>query len=449
VASATVDESPGPGRDRAALGFWPAAALVVGHTIGIGIFLTPAEIIGALASPAWTLAVWSAVGALVLCGALTFGELAARRPRAGGLYAYLREAWGPRVAELYGWQCVLVTDPGIAAALAAGLAGYASILGARDAAPASGDTRWIAAAAVWILALPALAGFRTGTRTAAALTALKLVSVLGFALLAFAGGHGSWDRVLAGGPRPAGSPPLSRAVGLAVVGAFYSFGGFWEVARLGDRMRDPRRTLARALTAGAAAVTLAYVATTAAFLYVVPASEARDPVSFARRAGEAVLGPKGPIVLAAVVVLSAGVSVASLFVMAPRMYAAMAADGALPAFLGAERTRRGTLLLATLSTALVLAGSFRQIVFFFLGTTVVFVAAAAAALFVLRRREPESPGFRAPGYPLVPALFLALLLAVVVLVVLAQPVPVLAGAAAVLAAAAIRTLGRRSGTVSR
>jgi amino acid transporter len=196
-------------------------------------------------------------------------------------------------------------------------------------------------------------------------------------------------------------------------------------------------------------VTLAYVATTAAFLYVVPASEARDPVSFARRAGEAVLGPKGPIVLAAVVVLSAGVSVASLFVMAPRMYAAMAADGALPAFLGAERTRRGTLLLVTLSTALVLAGSFRQIVFFFMGTTVVFVAAAAAALFVLRRREPESPGFRTPGYPLVPALFLALLFAVVALVVVAQPVPVLAGAAAVLAAAAIRALGRRSGRVAR
>ena len=99
------------------LGLWSATALVVGHTIAVGIFLTPAELIGSLASPALTIGLWVACGALVLTGAFTFGELAARYPLAGGPYIYLREGWGERVAFLYGWQSLLVMDPGITAAL--------------------------------------------------------------------------------------------------------------------------------------------------------------------------------------------------------------------------------------------------------------------------------------------------------------------------------------------
>ena len=99
-----------------------AAALVVSHTIAVGIFLTPAELIGALASPALTLGLWLLGGIIVVAGAMTFGELASRFPRAGGLYVYLHEAWGARVAFLYGWQALLVMDPGVTAALAAGAA---------------------------------------------------------------------------------------------------------------------------------------------------------------------------------------------------------------------------------------------------------------------------------------------------------------------------------------
>ena len=103
------------------IGLWPATSFVVGHTVAVGIFLTPAETIGSLASPALTIAIWTLCGALALAGALTFGELAARYPTAGGPYIYLREGWGERVAFLYGWQSALILDPGITAALAAGL----------------------------------------------------------------------------------------------------------------------------------------------------------------------------------------------------------------------------------------------------------------------------------------------------------------------------------------
>ena len=106
------------------LGLWSATALVIGHTIAVGIFLTPAQIIGALGSPMLTFALWFGGGAVVLAGAFTFGELASRYPQAGGLYVYLREAWGERVAFLYSWQSLLIMDPGVTAALAVGASQY-------------------------------------------------------------------------------------------------------------------------------------------------------------------------------------------------------------------------------------------------------------------------------------------------------------------------------------
>jgi basic amino acid/polyamine antiporter, APA family len=428
---------------RAALGLWPTTALVVGHTIGVGVFLTPAEILGTLASPGWVLALWLGVGAIAVCGALTFGELAARVPSGGGLYGYLRRAWGEGVAVLYGWQCVAVLDPGIVAALAAGLAGYVASLW-----PGGPPPRAIAIVAIGLLALPPLLGLRAGARFNSALTALKLAIVAAFVVLAFAVGRGSWAHVLHPGPRPASARPLPAALGIGLVGVFYSFGGFWEAARVGDRVRDPRRTAARALVLGVAVTTLAYAATTLAFLYLMPAAEVTDPAAFATRAGQVLLGAGGPAILAAAIVLSAAGSAEALLLMAPHMYLAMADDGALPRRLirgdaNPSRPARGTLLLAALAGALAAAGSFRQIIAFFMFPMLLFLAAAAAALFRLRRLEPASPGFRTPLYPFTPAAFIALLLAVAIAVAAAQPVPALAGTAVVLAAGGAHALRRR------
>src|SRR5262249_47874012 len=160
----------GPPRE---LGFWSATALVVGHTIGVGIFLTPSELIGSLGASGLVLGLWLACGALVLAGALTFGELASRYPEAGGLYVHLREAFGPRVAFLYGWQSLLVMDPGITAALAIGVTGYVVVL----FPSAAGHERLIAVAGIWALALLAMAGLRLSSRSLNALTALKLLSL--------------------------------------------------------------------------------------------------------------------------------------------------------------------------------------------------------------------------------------------------------------------------------
>ena len=413
---------------------WSAAALVVGHTIGVGIFLTPAEFIGALASPALTLGLWVVCGALVLAGAFTFGELAARRPEGGGLYVYLREAWGRRVAFLYGWQCLLVMDPGITAALAAGLAEYIVVLWPA----AAGSERAIAAAAIWILAIANMVGLRLSVRTLNLLTLSKVLALCAIVVAAFFSSGGSWSHFVPFAARRAGGPPLVLALGLGFTGAFYSFGGFWEASRVAGEIRDPGRKLPRAMALGVSVVTVLYLATTVAFLFLVPPEGATSAAAFAQQAGQALFGPDGPRVFAAVVVVSVLASVMAFLLMAPRVYLAMGRDGVFPAALSALHPRtkapaRATALLAALATVFALTGSISQIIAFFICTAMVFVVVAAAGLFALRRRDSAEPEFLAPGYPWTPAIFAGSGAVVITLIALARPLPALAGFALALA----------------
>ncbi|HEY1435218.1 MAG TPA: amino acid permease [Thermoanaerobaculia bacterium] len=414
------------------LGLGTTAGLVVGHTIAVGIFLTPAQLIGALASPAWTLGLWLACGALVFAGALTFGELAARHPQSGGLYVYLREAFGPRAAFLYGWQALLIMDPGITAAIAVGLSQYVAVLWPA----ASGHERAVALGAIWTLALANMAGLRLSTRVLNLLAGFKVLSLAGLVGVAFLAGAGSWSHFVPFAGRRAGALPIEQALGLGLVAVFFSFGGFWEASRVAGDVRDPEKTLPRALALGVATVTLAYAAVTAALIYLVPIGDTVGAPELARRAGTAMLGTAGPSALAAVVTISVAGSAMALLFMAPRLYLAMSRDGLFPPALAALHPRTGaparaTAVLAAIASVLVLSGSFDQIVAFFLCAALAFVALAASALFVARRRGGRSP-FLAPGYPATPALFVVFLTAVIACVTLARPRQALAGFALVL-----------------
>jgi basic amino acid/polyamine antiporter, APA family len=415
------------------LGLLSATALVVGHTIAVGIFLTPAELIGALAAPALTLGLWLLCGAIVLAGALTFGELAARYPRAGGPYIFLREGWGERIAFLYGWQSVLVMDPGVTAALASGLAQYLVVLWPR----AAGSETLLGIATIWTVTLLAMTGLTRSARALGVLTALKLLAVGAIVVAAFTLGDGSWSNLSPITARRAGAPPLVEALALGLVGAFFSFGGFWEASRVAGEVRNPGRNMPAALALGVTGVTLVYVLTSLAFMYLVPVEQATSSAEFARRAGEAVLGPAGPAILGGVVVLSVAASALALVMMAPRVYVAMNRDGLFPSALSAVHPATGTpiramLLLATLASLFVAVGTFQQIVAFFLCTTLAFIALAAAALFVVRRRAPDATPFKSPGYPMGPLLFVLLIVVVVVLVLMARPLEAIAGVAVVL-----------------
>jgi APA family basic amino acid/polyamine antiporter len=417
----------------ARLGLWPATALVVGHTIAVGIFLTPAEVIGAVASPILTVGLWAACGTLVLAGAFTFGELASRFPLGGGPYIYLREGWGDRVAFLYGWQSVLVMDPGVTAALASGLSDYGVLLWPS----AAGAERGLALAVIWTLAIVSMAGITVSARVLEIVTGVKVLAFAVVVVMAFAAGTGSWSHFEPLAGRQASTVPLGEAIALGLVSVFFSFGGFWEASRVTAEVDDPRRTMPKALAAGVACVTLIYTAMTIAFVYLVPVRQVTTASEFARRAGEAMLGPPGPAALAAIVVLSASASALALLIMAPRLYVAMGRDGLFPSSLSSlnrvtQSPVRATALLAALASVFVSMGTFQQIVPFFMCTTLGFVALAAAALIVVRRRPQADPPFQAPGYPFTTLLFVMLVLAVVGLVAINRPREAIAGFAIVL-----------------
>jgi APA family basic amino acid/polyamine antiporter len=412
------------------LGPGSATAFVAGEIIGVGIFLTPAEMAKTLGSPFWVLVVWLFVGATALCGALCYGELAARYPEAGGGYVYLREAYGPGLAFLYGWKSLLVMDPGLTAALAAGIAQYVSYLtplGARGQVA-------VAVAVILTLALVNALGVRAGARVLSLLTVVKLLLLSVILIGGFASGHGDWSHFRPFvEPRP-GSGPLLAGLAGGVVAAFFSFGGFWDLSKLAGEVRDPARTLPRALTLGVALVTLVYVLTSAVFIYLVPIESASSGAAFAARAGEMLFGPAGGRILAAIVVVAVLGSLAAFVMAAPRTYYAMARDGLFLRAVAELHPRFGTpvraiAVQAGLACLLVSLGTFGGIVAYFVFITVAFVALTVAGLYRLPRPGPGA--YTVPGYPVTPLGFLVLLVMLLALLAAGRPKQAALGTAVV------------------
>jgi APA family basic amino acid/polyamine antiporter len=401
-------------------------ALVIGEVIAVGIFLTPAGMAQALGSPFWLLVVWLVMGAMAVAGALCYGELAARFPQVGGGYVYLRQAYGPAVAFLYGWKCLLVMDPGITAALAVGLASYAGYFALLSPV----GTKVVAVAVIVTLAGINVVGVRIGAGFVRWLTWFKLGAIAAIVLLAVALGRGDWGNLVPFVAQRAGSPGLPGAFAPALVGAFFAFGGWWEVSKLAGEAKDPARTVPRALALGVVTVTFVYVITSLAFLYLVPLEQVTSGETFAAQAGEALFGRAGGRIFAGIVIISVLGSLAVLTMALPRVHWAMARDGVFFSGIGAVHPWFGTparaiALQAILACTLVILGTFEEIIAYFIFVTVIFIALTVAGVYVLRRRAPGELPYRTPGYPVTPAVFLAL--TAVLLMLLAVNNPVQAG----------------------
>lgn len=411
------------------LGLAPVTALVIGEVIGVGIFLTPASMARSLGSPLWLLVVWLVMGAMALSGALCYGELAARFPEAGGGYVYLRRAYGPAVAFLYGWKCLLVMDPGITAALAVGLATYVGYV----VDLSSAGLKAVAVGTVLALAAVSIAGVRLGARLMQWLTAFKVGALGVIAVLALALGLGDWSNFVPFVAQRPGSDPLPGALALALVVAFFAFGGWWEISKLAGEARDPARTLPRALAIGVGTVTAVYMLTSAVFLYLVPLERVTTGETFAAQAGEALFGRAGGRVFAGIVIVAVLGSLMALLMALPRVYYAMARDGVFFKAVAAVHPRFGTparaiALQAALASVLVVLGTFHQILSYFIFVTVLFLALTVAALFPLRHREVAGAAYRTPGYPVTPAIFLVLVAVLLVLLVGNNPLQAALGA---------------------
>lgn len=410
------------------LGLGAAIALIVGQVIAVGIFLTPASMARGLGSPFWLLVVWLVTGGMALAGALVYGELASRFPIAGGGYVYLREAYGPRLAFLYGWKCCLVMDPGITAALATGFAAYVGYL-----APATGPhARVVALAAIAVAALVNIRGVRFGARSIAVLAAMKLGALAVIVVAGFGLGRGDWQHFVPFVAQRSGSAPLSAGLAGAFVSAFFAFGGWWEAAKLAGEVHHAERVMPRALAWGVGIVTVAYILTSAAFWYLVPLEHVASGEAFAAQAGEALFGRAGGVVMAAVVVVSIASSLLAILMMLPRLYYAMSRDRLFPSTLGALHPRLGTparaiLVQGSLAGLLVLLGSFDDIVAYFIFVTVAFIGLTVGGLFRLRGRPGAAPAYQTPGYPFTPLAFLLLVSVLLLMLLVNRPVQALAG----------------------
>jgi len=417
------------------LGLASATAAVAGESIAVGIFLTPAGMAKSLGSPFWLLLVWVVVGMLAVCGALCYGELAARFPRDGGIYVYLLETCGRRIAFLYGWMCLLVLDPGLTAALAVGLASYAGYIFPSSPLAA----KLVAVLVIWSLCLLNVLSIRIGAGILRWTTWLKLGVLASMVIWAFGFRLGSWSNFVPLVAQHPGSLPLGRALGAAMVGGFFSFGGWWDVSKIAGEVRDPGRTLPRAMLLGVLVVTVVYILVSAAFLYLLPLSQVTSDQTFVAQAGAVLFGRAGGMVFAAIVVICVLSSLAAFIMSAPRVCYAMAKDGLFVRAIARTHPRFGTpanaiLLQGFVATILVVIGSFQQIIAYFIFVAIVFLTLAGAGLFRARgRSQGIEPVFLTPAYPVPLVIFLVLMSALLVLLALHSPREAIVGTAVVTA----------------
>jgi basic amino acid/polyamine antiporter, APA family len=393
------------------LGLWSAVAVLVGSTIGSGIFRSPAGVTDKLPGPLPLMAVWVAGGLFALCGALTLAELSGEFPATGGMYVFIREGWGRLPAFLFGWAELVLIRAASLGAISTTFSEYLlRVLGFDPSvAPYSDWVHYVAAVAIALTATFNYVGVRTSSVVLNLTTLAKYGGLLFIILLALAiglprtGGHFT--------PAvPAGSFHVA-AFGLALVSVLWAFDGWADLSFVSGEVRDPRRVLPRAIIIGTLAVIAIYLLANVAYLAVMPVEEIRRSKLVAADVAQRLIGAPGVVFVAVTVMLSTFGTLNATLLTAPRVFFAMADDGLFFRRVASVHPRFGTpyvsILLATgLGIVFVLLRTFEQLADIFVTAIVPFYALAVAAVFVLRRRAGYTPPFRTPGYPVVPALFI-------------------------------------------
>jgi APA family basic amino acid/polyamine antiporter len=406
--------------------------MVVGTIIGASIFVQPSEITARVPSVPGILLVWSLAGLVTLAGALIAAELASTFSESGGVYVYLREAFGPSLGFLWGWAMFWSMHSGIIAAIAVVFARYAGAL------IPLGDTASKGVAIAAIVALSAVNHFGVGpgSRLQAVFTAGKLLAVvLIVALGSILGGGverhfvGTASGVVAIGT---GDIMAGLAAGL------FAFGGWHMVTYSAEETVEPRRTIPRALIIGTAVVTVVYIAMNAVYLYVLPLDTVAGSTRVAADLAETLLGRGGAQAISTLVMASAFGALAGIILAGPRVYLAMARDGLLFGAVGAihpvhHTPYRAIWLQALWASVLVGTGTFGELVSRVIYTEWIFFGILALGLIRLRNRAALSRDYSVPGYPGVPLLFAAVAFAVAIHEVAAAPARTLTGLLLVLA----------------
>jgi basic amino acid/polyamine antiporter, APA family len=398
--------------------------LVVGTIIGSGIFLVPAEIARAVHTPAWMLAVWVIGGVLTLLGALSLAELGAAIPDAGGIYTFITRAFGRLPGFLCGWMLFTVATSGSIATLAAAFPIYLG--GFVPLTPLTGKVASLAA--IVLLTWVNVIGVKKGARVGNVLTVLKVGGLVAMVLAIFLLPSPLPDPAAAAPPSlPAGPVPLA-AVGVALVAVLWAYEGWHDVSFAAGEIRDPQRDFPRGLIGGVGIVILLYLLANLAYLKILSPAEIAASDRVALTAMTRVTGEWGGKLLTAAILCSILGAMNALILAGPRAYYQMARDGLFLERVSRVHPRWRTPVEALLFQGLwagflvLFIGGFSQLFTYVIFGGWIFYALAVLAVVALRRKEPDLPRpFRVPGYPIVPLLFAATALAIVVNTLVATP----------------------------
>lgn len=436
--------SAGPGLTRR-LGVIDGGLLTIGSVIGTGIFFTGGEVARAVPDPAGILMVWAATGLLSLAGALTYAELGAMMPRAGGIYAYLRAAYGPVWGFFYGWASLLVIMTGGIAAIAVGFGESMNGLAPSFMAMLPNatwnlagwhltldGTRLLAISAILVLTAINHFGVGPGAITQNALTWMRVGAIALFvALGVFAAPHAS-----AGSPVVA-SPVTLAGIGAGLIATLWAYDGWYALAFVAGETRDPGRTLPAGLIAGTLTVLLLYLGLNAVLMRALPIATLGGTPRPAETAAGVLFGSAGARAMAVLITCASFGCLAATVLYAARVYQPMAQDGVFFHRVAHIDPRTHTPVVSLWlqcgwALLLVMTGSYIQLFTWVTFAVVLFHVLTAAAVFVLRVRNPELPRpYRAWGFPWVPLLFIAGMSAVVVSTFVTSPAESLLGLGAI------------------
>jgi len=402
--------------------------VATGAAIGSGIFRTPSEVAAALPTPGGMLSAWALGGVLTLAGAVTFAELGAAMPRAGGMYVWLSEAYGGLVGFLHGWAYFLVVATGAIAALAIVFAEYVAYFVPLGAA----GTKLVAIGALLGLAVVNVVGVRVAASVGGTLTIVKLAAIAVIVVLGFAGASAG----ASAGAGAGASAGAGAGMGAAMIGVLWSYGGWQHASFAAGEAKRPARDVPLGMIVGTAIVTLVYLLANVAYLRLLSVDAIVRSPHVASDAAQAAIGRAGGDLVAAAIAASALGTAGIYTLTTPRVYWAMAERGLF--FRGVANLHprwrtpvRAIGLQTGWAMVLVLAwGTFDKLVSYVLFVDWIFFGLAGAAVLVLRRRRgAPASGYLVPGYPFVPLAFVAMSVWFVGSTLLARPAQAIAGAA--------------------
>jgi APA family basic amino acid/polyamine antiporter len=410
---------------KKALSRFDLIMIAIGSTIGSGIFLTPALIANSLHSPAYIIIIWLVGGLLILCGALTFAELGALMPQAGGVYVYLSEGYGKLFGFLYGWAYILVVNTGGIAALSVAFTTYLAYFFPMSAVA----LKIVAVCGILFLTIINVVGVKVGGIFSDVFTVLKLIGIFGVIAVGFIWGSSSFIDFSFNT-----SSGISGSLAVAMVGVLWSYGGWQHATYAAGEAKNAKKDVPTAMIIAALSVTVIYVLINIGYMLLLPVNTIANSPSVAADAVKTVLGPVGGGIIALAIFISTFGTAGIYTLTAPRIYFAMAKDGIFFPQIAKIHPKFNTpsnaiIIQSTWAVLLIMFwGTFENLISYVVFTDWIFFGLTAASVFIFRKKmSGVKRDYKTLGYPVTPILFILMAAWFVINTLIEKPEQAIAG----------------------